>query len=126
MVAAETTAPATEKAPPERGSVNHEGRQEKGGNSATHPQDNTTETVAQHSQHSEAGTNCYVHKLLRTRPQQTADTNGMGTTHPMMVPAVGFDPATPGVQMLLSDGRGRSTIRCHVAPTVSRAEANAW
>jgi hypothetical protein len=57
--------------------------------------DNTTETVAQHSQHSEAGTNCYVHKLLRTRPQQTADTNGMGTTHPMMVPAVGFDPRYP-------------------------------
>ena len=90
------------------------------------PQVARVEATRQHSQHSEAGTNCNVHKLLRTRPQQTAGTNGMGTTHPMMAPAVGFDPATPGVQMLLSDGRGRSTIRCHVAPTVSRAEANAW
>ena len=87
---------------------------EKGGGNAAHTE-TLPQTVAQHSQHSEAGTNCYVHKLLRTRPQQTAGTNAMGTTHPMMAPAVGFDPATPGVQMLLSDGRGRSTIRYHVA-----------
>jgi hypothetical protein len=44
----------------------------------------------------------------------------------MMAPAVGFDPATPGVQMLLSDGRGRSPIRCHVAPAVSRLVINEY
>ena len=60
----------TEKAPPERGLSQPCGSPEENARKGNPHRDTTTERL--HSTLSEAGTNCYVHKLLRTRPQQTA------------------------------------------------------